>query len=313
MNGTAPYSKLTITPSGSKSLGVMTSYLTSSCSGTGTPSGNTTISSTCTKAGSNNGNPTYQTVATATAITAPSSTFPITNQIFWSSQAACTAGTITSGAFLSYYGIQNTANSCSGNYPSNNICPSAFTSISGGFRVMKIYTSAGCSGTPVNINAYQMGVCRNNTGNNNRLYSNMYVPWTNGKGFTQFNQTQWTGSATCTKGTNVQVYSYTTNDNTTSCKQLVGRQAQNYGYNGGKYYTMSLQNTVGFTAGTGSAQYSTTAACLAGGTSAIASLYPGPSTACTATSSASTTYYSTSLSSCPAVVNTPATLYAATR
>ena len=314
MNGTSPYLKIAVVTFGSKSLAIFTSYGTSSCTGTGKTTGNYTITPTCSYQEG-----TFLIVTITTSITVPSNTL---GQYRWTSPAACTTGTTTSGLFSAFFSPQPTAaTTCNqGNNPSNGpstyqraFCPNIITSTSGGFMVINYYTTSGCKRAPVSSQTTQLGVCTTQTTMSN-VVSFMYVPWTNSHGITQFNETYWSGVG-CTISPQITKQTFVTGYNTTSCKKAIHPPyVQNAPKDG--YYTVSLASTAGLTTGFGTAVYSTLAGCLAGIPSTLTYLsvmFSGGSCTPLSMVSGATGATSISLSSCPTMVNTPMILYASTR
>ena len=305
-SGTAPYTMNTVPDSDddSASYMVITNYDTSSCEDTGTiiqDTGTMAIGGTCSLNDLG-----YVTVMEVTDITSPSNAM---GQLWWTSEADCRDGITTSGLYDAFYTplADTVALQCSSNNNQVYVCPSAFTSTSGGFLVQNYYDTADCMGTPVQTQAIQMGVCLVQS-TDSTLASSSYVPLTLPNGVTQFNTITYTGSDTCTSGTDVTTSVASTGISTTTCTEILDSS----GPVGAGYYTMSLATSVGIISGFATAQYTTSDGCAAATTSAIIQLTSQPST-CSIVSPSSIMYNTFSLSSCPEVISTPVVIYASTK
>ena len=300
-DGTAPYTMNTVFTSDSASYMVITTYVTSTCEDAGTSQGYLTIGGTCSLNDLG-----YVTVMEVTDVTSPSNAM---GQLWWTSEADCRDGITTSGLYDAFYTplADTVALQCSSNNNQVYVCPSAFTSTSGGFLVQNYYDTADCMGTPVQTQAIQMGVCLVQS-TDSTLASSSYVPLTLPNGVTQFNTITYTGSDTCTSGTDVTTSVASTGISTTTCTETVDSS----GPVGAGYYTMSLATSVGIVSGFATAKYTTSDGCAAAITSAIIQLTSQPSS-CSIVSPSSIMYNTFSLSSCPEVISTPATIYASTK
>ena len=304
-SGTAPYTMNTVPDSDddSASYMVITNYDTSSCEDTGTiqDTGTMAIGGTCSLNDLG-----YVTVMEVTDITSPSNAM---GQLWWTSEAECIDGSSTSGLYEADFTTQaDTIDlQCSSNNNQIYVCPTAFTSTSGGFMVQNYYDTAGCMEMPLQTIATQMGVCQDQS-TDSTLSSYLYIPLTRSNGVTHFSTTAYTGSDTCTSGTDVTTSVASTGISTTTCTEILDSS----GPVGAGYYTMSLATSVGIISGFATAQYTTSDSCAAATTSAIIQLTSQPST-CSIVSTSSIMYNTFSLSSCPAVISTPATIYASTK
>ena len=300
-SGTAPYTMNTIFSILSYSYLVITTYETSTCEDTGTIQEYLTIGGLC-----NYHNLGDATVMEVTDVTSLSNAM---GQMWWTSEADCANGITTSGLYEADFIPQaDTIDlQCSSNNNQIYVCPSAFTSTSGGFMVQNYYDTADCMETPLQTIATQMGVCQDQS-TDSTLSSYLYVPLTRSNGVTHFSITTYTGSDTCTSGADVTTLVASTSISTTTCTEILDSS----GPVGAGYYTMSLATSVGIISGFATAQYTTSDGCAAATTSAIIQLTSQPST-CSIVSPSSIMYNTFSLSSCPEVISTPVIIYASTK
>ena len=305
INGTAPYSRYTVVASGSKSFLVKTDFTSSVCTGTGKVQGNATIGGTCNNVGGN-----FMTVTTATTVTQPANS---QGQLVWTTKTACNTGLPSiSGLYAAMYvtATSTAAQQCANNNNNGFGCPGAFTSTTGGFFLQNYYAAAGCTGTPLQSMAMQMGVCQVQS-TSTQAASALFFPVTKPNGMTQFNVTYFMGSATCSTGTGVVKQSSSAGLNTTSCKKVAGVSAPANVPTGAAFYSISFATTIGFTSGYSVVQYTTAAGCAASTLTTASSLsFISSASVCSQTGAMTT---SPVVAACPAVVTTPSTIYASTR
>ena len=304
INGTAPYTRYSVITRGSRSFALATNFMTSTCTGTGMLVGNVTMGTTCT----NIGNGQWWIVAPATAVTAPANT---QGNLIWTTAAACNAGITTTGLYAAMYQTAPTAaQQCTSNNNQAYSCPGAFTSTTGGFFVQRFFATAGCTGSPLQTNAMQLGVCTTQSVTTGTASSSFVaVPQPHGQ--TRFTATYFIGSATCARGTGVTVQNVNLGFNTTTCKRVTGAMSPMNVPTGSAFYSVSFATTMGFTSGIGQISYTTSAGCAAA-TLTTASSISVISTASVCQPMGMLTN-SPVVAACPAVVATPSIIYASTR
>ena len=210
-----------------------------------------------------------------------------TAETHYSSQVACQAHDATAAGWVSYYTYPN----CNAiptpgqtglvQYPETTsttmVCatPPTVTSTTGGFILTKTFATSDCTGTPLDYNYQQLGLCIVTSGQSNtnpRTYSNtdsyMLTASTAG-GVTTVSFNFYTGSTTCTGTPNTEV---------------VGSTADGCVFDGDRYLLHATVTSAApiddFSSAYYYAAYNTEAGCLAATDSSLIYVNPMSSNTC---------------------------------